>query len=189
MKRTQISEASKEQIQLEKERKVRIKVMKEFNLSETDFDSLEDFRKYQEKAEDVIFAFLKDKNSPWAEEEMKINREKYKEKIAINLSRLVAKERQLISELRKEKEKELAFLEAEVSNKPKEKLKEYEGNEKEKNKKTIDFVSRFWQQFSYMQPKPVSSEKKKMEPSVEEVQTAGGFNPKCVTQRMEALLL
>ena len=87
MKKSSLVDKPKDVLDYEREKEIRANVLREFNLTEDEFDTEEDYRKYYELAECVIYKQFNRIDLDWAERKMEENRRQNRLAIARNASK------------------------------------------------------------------------------------------------------
>uniref|UniRef100_A0A7S2S831 RING-type domain-containing protein n=1 Tax=Mucochytrium quahogii TaxID=96639 RepID=A0A7S2S831_9STRA len=119
IKKSQLSDKTKEQLAYERESKIRKEVMSKFNLIQEDFETKEEFYKYQELAEEIVMNKLNGTNLEWAEKQIAKNWQENQAKIgrrtAIKAEEMRRFKEELIAdrERRKEELREIIIRERE----------------------------------------------------------------------------
>mmetsp|Transcript_16580 Transcript_16580/g.19324 ORF Transcript_16580/g.19324 Transcript_16580/m.19324 type:complete len:301 (+) Transcript_16580:21-923(+) len=110
IKKSGISKKSFEQLEYERERKIRLDVMNVYNLQQDDFDTLKEFYDYQEEAETLIYNKIKRINQTETDRLIVEQKHKNHDKISENRLRLFNSNREIENEIREKKLKELKLL-------------------------------------------------------------------------------
>mmetsp|Transcript_15113 Transcript_15113/g.17118 ORF Transcript_15113/g.17118 Transcript_15113/m.17118 type:complete len:330 (-) Transcript_15113:1144-2133(-) len=110
IKKSGISEKTFEQLEYERERKIRVDVMKVFNLQEEDFDTLKEFHEYQELAETLIFNKMNKYDEAETDRIIVEHEQKNHDKINKNRQRLAIMNREIENDLKHQRLEELKLM-------------------------------------------------------------------------------
>lgn len=107
MKKAQLKDESKEEIEYDKEVRIRHEVMSDFNLESEDFPTNEDFHAYQELATTIVWNRLHGLEPEWTKEKVAWNQKEHRAKIAQRQALRAEAERRFQEEEEVEAERKL----------------------------------------------------------------------------------
>lgn len=110
IKKTQISDRSKEQLEYNREKYIRHQIKREFNLERDDFETSPEYRLYEETGEHLIYNKCLRIDEEWTEKQLEQNRKKYRSIIARNATRQTERNRLYTEQLREEAQRKLIHL-------------------------------------------------------------------------------
>lgn len=87
LKKSSLVDKPKDVLEYEREKEIRTAVLREFNLTQDEFDTEDAYRAYYELAEAIIYSKFNRKDLDWAEQKMEENRRQNRLAIARNASK------------------------------------------------------------------------------------------------------
>ncbi|GBG34847.1 RNA polymerase II transcription factor B subunit 3 [Hondaea fermentalgiana] len=131
MKKAQLKDKSWEQLQYEKEVKIRREVMRIFNLARDDFETQEEFENFRELGESIVWHRMNGVRLEWAEETLEQIEAKYRPKIQRRRAIVLDERRRFaekqVEENERKREELLELMEAEEEERALRRLEQEEG--------------------------------------------------------------
>eukprot|EP00512_Aurantiochytrium_limacinum_P000063 CAMPEP_0171488210 /NCGR_PEP_ID=MMETSP0958-20121227/2084_1 /TAXON_ID=87120 /ORGANISM="Aurantiochytrium limacinum, Strain ATCCMYA-1381" /LENGTH=239 /DNA_ID=CAMNT_0012021305 /DNA_START=408 /DNA_END=1127 /DNA_ORIENTATION=+ len=117
MKKAQLKDKSWEQLQYEKEVKIRREIMRVFNLAEDDFETSKEYNDFRELAESLVWHRMNGLRTEWVDQTLEQTENKYRAKIQRRRAILLDERRRFVEnqveETERKREELLELIEAE----------------------------------------------------------------------------